>query len=198
MKIDMDSLRELDINELPWWPRPFRIGVLVILALIALGLGYHFLLADEWASYKREQSKEAQLKIDYRSKYQTAVNLPAYREQLKQLNADLEVLLAMLPNDDETPKLLDDITLVGTRSGLKFDRIEWLAPASREFYTALPMRMELVGSYHQIGDFVGQLAGLHRIISVKDFTLQRRDMDEGLRLSVQAETYRQQTLRTQP
>lgn len=194
----MSNLKELDINELPFWPRPFRIGALVLLALAVLGAGYYFVLADEWTAYKREQSKEAQLKDDYKVKYQTAVNLPAYREQLGQLNSDLETLLNMLPNDDETPKLIDDITLVGTRSGLTFDRIEWLQPQPREFYTALPMQMVLTGDAHQIGEFIGQMAGLHRIISVTDFVLRKRDSGDQLLFEVEAETYRQQTLRARP
>lgn len=196
--MSMNSLRELDINELPFWPRPFRMAVLVLIAIAVLGATYHFILADEWASYQRELAKESQLKQDYETKYVTAVNLPLYREQLEQLNSDLETLLNMLPNDDETPKLLDDISLIGTRSGLRFDRIEWLNPQPREFYTALPMRIELRGAYHQIGDFVGQMSSLDRIISVKNFTMQLQDDDGTLSLSVNAETYRQQTLRAKP
>jgi|TARA_Y100001973_G_scaffold9152_1_gene12509 type IV pilus assembly protein PilO len=191
------NLRELDINEIPFWPAPFRFGALVLLMVICMGLAYHFLLSDEWSAYKREQAKEQQLKDDYRVKYQTAVNLPVYREQLNQLNRDLEVLLDMLPSDDETARLLDDITLVGTRSGLEFDRIEWLQAQPREFYTALPIRIDLQGQYHQIGDFVGQISGLHRIINVKDFTLQSGDFGEALSLNITAETYRQKTLRAE-
>ncbi|CAI8153494.1 type 4a pilus biogenesis protein PilO [Pseudidiomarina mangrovi] len=189
------NLNELDINELPFWPAPFRIAVLVIIAGLVLGLGHYLLIADEVKAYNKEQARETTLRNDYRTKYQTAVNLPEYRKQLEQLNGDLETLLAMLPNDDETPKLIEDITAVGMQSGLKFDRIEWIAPQSREFYTALPMRIELAGSYHQIGSFVGKIAGLHRIISVKDFTLQMAEDDGSLSLSINAETYRQQTLR---
>ncbi|MGQ4277530.1 type 4a pilus biogenesis protein PilO [Pseudidiomarina sp. E22-M8] len=192
------NVRELDINEIPFWPAPFRLGALLLLIIVCLGAAYHFLLSDEWAAYNKEQARETQLKQDYQMKYQTAVNLPVYREQLVQLNKDLEVLLDMLPNDDETARLLDDITLVGTRSGLDFDRIEWLDPQPREFYTALPMRIDLQGEYHQIGEFIGRIAGLHRIISVKDFTLQRSDFNSNLQLNVTAETYRQQTLRTEP
>lgn len=192
------NLRELDINEMPFWPAPFRFGALLLLIIICLGVAYHFLLSDQWNTYKKEQARETQLKQDYQMKYQTAVNLPVYREQLGQLNQDLEVLLDMLPNDDETARLLDDITLVGTRSGLDFERIEWLDPQPREFYTALPMRIDLQGGYHQIGEFIGRIAGLHRIISVKDFTLQRSDLSDELQLNVTAETYRQQTLRTEP
>lgn len=191
------NLRELDINEIPFWPAPFRIGVLVLLIIICLGLAYHFLLSDEWSTYKREQAKEQQLKDDYELKYQTAVNLPVYREQLTKLNKDLEVLLDMLPSDDETARLLDDVTLVGTRSGLEFDRIEWLQAQPREFYTALPIRIDLNGQYHQIGDFIGQIAGLHRIINVKDFTLQAADLGPDLSLNITAETYRQKTLRAE-
>lgn len=174
------------------------MAVLVLLAVIVLGLSYHFVLADELKAYQREQTKEAQLRQDFESKFNEAINLPLYRKQLDTLNENLEVLLQMLPNNDETPKLLDDITLIGTRSGLKFDRIEWLPPQPREFYTALPMRFELKGEYHQIGEFVGQIASLDRIISVKNFTMQLQDGSSSIRLIVTAETYQQQTLRAEP
>lgn len=195
MSQKMPNFKELDINDLPYWPWPFRLAVLVIIGIGVIVGGYYFVIADKWAAYQKDEAREVQLKEDYRTKYQTAVNLPKYQEQLQTMNADLETLLAMLPNTDETPKLLDDITLVGTKSGLSFDRIEWLAPVEREFYTALPMRIELRGEYHQIGDFVGQVAGLHRIISVKDFTLRQDDMTDALMLNINAETYQQQTLR---
>ncbi|MBY6064576.1 pilus assembly protein PilP [Pseudidiomarina sediminum] len=191
------KLSELTLNNLPSWPPAFRFAALVILIIAGLGLGYQFLLADQWKAYKRDVAKEQQLKIDYKLKYQTAVNLPIYREQLVQLNRNLETLLDMLPTDDETARLLDDITLVGTRSGLEFNRIEWLPAQPREFYTALPIRVELTGSYHQLGEFIGQIAGLHRIINVKDFSLSSNDLNDELALDITAETYRQQTLRAE-
>lgn len=191
------KLNELTLNNIPSWPPAFRFIALLIIVIVCLGLGYQFLLADQWKTYQREVAKEQQLKTDYKLKYQTAVNLPVYREQLEQLNRNLETLLDMLPTDDETARLLDDITLVGTRSGLEFNRIEWLAAQPREFYTALPIQIELEGNYHQLGEFIGQIAGLHRIINVKDFSLRNNDLSDDLSLSITAETYRQQTLRAE-
>lgn len=198
MSNTMEQLRELDINQIPFWPRPFRLVALTLMAIAVLGGAYYFVLADNWKQYQNEVAKEPTLKEEFRSKYLTAVGLPQYREQLAQLNTDLETLLAMLPNQDETPKLLDDITLVGTKVGLRFDRIEWLPPQSREFYTALPMRIELRGDYHQIGNFIGQVASLDRIVSVKNFTLRNNSADNSLSFNVNAETYQQQTLRANP
>lgn len=198
MSFSADQLKELDINELPFWPRPFRLIAQAIIAIAVMIGGYYLIIADQWTAYQKAVAQESTLKDEYRSKYLTAVNLPKYREQLEQLNRDLETLLAMLPNTDETPKLLDDITLVGTQVGLRFDRIEWLPAESRDFYTALPMRIELKGDYHQIGQFIGDIASLHRIVSVKNFTLRFNAASENLTLNLNAETYQQQTLRAQP
>lgn len=198
MAINLQQLQELELSELPWWPAPLRRLVFAITAVVVLGAGYYFLLADDWRSYQQDVTKERTLKDEYQLKYYRTANLPTYREQLVVLNAALADLLNMLPTDDETPRLLDDITLIGTQSGLRIERIEWQAAVQRELYTALPMRIELTGEYHQIGDFIAELAGLDRIISVQDFQLLRASENAPLRLTVTAETYRQQTMRAEP
>jgi type IV pilus assembly protein PilO len=192
------SWNDLDISELPFWPTPLRIAALVIMAASVLWLGHSFIIADAMNSYQREQTLETSLRNDYRSKYQSVADLPRQRYQLSQLSADLEALLVRLPSDNETPTLIEQSTAIGRQSGLTFDRIEWVTPQPREFYTALPMRMKLAGNYHQIGSFLSKLSGLDQIISVTDFNLKRSHHNGHLSLSISAETYHRQTLRAQP
>lgn len=194
MAINLTSLRELDINEMPWWPKSWQWGVFGLIAIVVLGLAYYFVLADDWQKYQLDKRQETALKSEFQLKYFRAVNLPVYREQLDTLERKLGDMLNMLPTDDETPRLLDDVTLIGTQAGLRIERIQWEAPLQRELYTALPIRMDLVGRYHQLGDFIGDVANLNRIISVKDFTLEQTAVPGLLRLKLTAETYRQQTL----
>jgi type IV pilus assembly protein PilO len=192
------SWNDLDISELPFWPTPLRIAALVIVATSVLGLGHYLIIADALNSYRREQTLETSLRNDYLSKHQSVADLPTKHHQLRQLSAELETLLVRLPSDNETPTLIEQSTAMGRQSGLTFDRIEWITPQPREFYTALPMRMKLAGNYHQIGSFLSKLSGLDQIISVTDFNLQRLHHNGHLSLSISAETYHRQTLRAQP
>lgn len=97
-------------------------------------------------------------------------------------------MLKSLPTRNETPGLLDDITYVGTSAGLTFRLINWENEIPKEFYTELPIKIEVSGGYHNIGEFVSKVAGLPRIVTMHDFELKAEQ--EGLKLSLLAKTYR--------
>ncbi len=62
------------------------------------------------------------------------------------------------------------------------------------FYAELPIRIRLVGSYHQFGAFVSGIAGLPRIVTLHDISIAPVDANKGnydnLVMDVTAKTYR--------
>jgi type IV pilus assembly protein PilO len=60
------------------------------------------------------------------------------------------------------------------------------------FYAELPLKLVLIGGYHDLGHFVSQLAGLPRIVTLHDFTLTplNETNDGQLRMTLLAKTYR--------
>ena len=105
------------------------------------------------------------------------------------MEGKFSLLLKRLPTSHETPGLLDDITYVGTTSGLSFIKINWLPEVEKQFYTELPIQIEVLGDYHEFGQFVSQVAALPRIVTLHDFTITEANNDK-LRLNVVAKTYR--------
>jgi type IV pilus assembly protein PilO len=59
----------------------------------------------------------------------------------------------------------------------------------KEFYTELPIKIEVIGDYHQFGNFVSEVAKLPRIVSLHDFSIKTEE-NERLRFNVVAKTYR--------
>ena len=57
--------------------------------------------------------------------------------------------LKQLPNTHEVAGLLDDISFIATDNGLTLNRINWEPEVKHEFSTELPMRIEVVGTYHE-------------------------------------------------
>ena len=88
--------------------------------------------------------------------------------QLEQL---VDTQLKQLPNTHEVAGLLDDISFIATDNGLKLNRINWEPEIKHEFSTELPMRIEVVGTYHEIGKFTADMAALPRIVILESFTL---------------------------
>jgi len=191
MKFDFNKLKDindLDFEQVATWP--FEVKSLVAVFVVVIGLvgGYYFLVKDKLPILEVAQSQELKLKQTYQGKYRIAVNLAAYEEQLARLQRDFSSMLKSLPTSNETPGLLDDITLVGTSAGLTFRLLNWQREIPKEFYSELPIEMEVFGGYHNFGQFASEIAGLPRIVTVHDFEVTQEG--NTLKLKVQAKTYR--------
>ncbi|RJF33738.1 type IV pilus inner membrane component PilO [Pseudoalteromonas gelatinilytica] len=194
MNLDIKALTEIDWNEIELenmgdWPIAVKALCCAFVAALVLYFSYSLLVSDEIASYHSAVAKETELRQTYKDKYAIASNLEIYRQQMIEMEDKFSQLLKRLPTSNETPGLLDDLSYVGTTSGLTFLKIGWLPEIEKEFYTELPIKIEVVGSYHEFGEFVGKVAQLPRIVSLHDFTIQTLG-DGELTFSVVAKTYR--------
>ena len=61
-----------------------------------------------------------------------------------------------------------------------------------EFYAELPIKLRVVGNYHEFGNFVSGVAALPRIVTIHDFSIQRHKdkTKEALVMEATAKTYR--------
>ncbi|WP_462156567.1 type IV pilus inner membrane component PilO [Pseudoalteromonas sp. GB56] len=194
MSLDFKSLSDIDWNDLTLenvgeWPALVKGIVCVVVAALVLFFGYKFLVEDKITGYESALNKEQELRGSYRVKYAKASRLEIYKQQMAEMEEKFSQLLKKLPTSNETPGLLDDLSYVGTTSGLTFIKIGWLPEIKKEFYTELPIKIEVEGSYHEFGEFVGKVAQLPRIISLHDFEIQATG-DDQLMFSVVAKTYR--------
>ena len=194
MKFDVNKLKEindLDFEQIAIWPREVRIVVAAFVAIIVAALCYYMLIKPKLPIMDAAELKEQELKLQFEAKYRIAANLEAYQAQLAQIKQDFSSMLKSLPTSNETPGLLDDITYVGTSAGLTFELLNWQQEVPKEFYTELPIEMEVSGGYHNFGEFVSNIADLPRIVTLHDFDLRRQS--EGLSLKLQAKTYRSES-----
>lgn len=105
----------------------------------------------------------------------------------------LKTQLKQLPDKAEVAGLLDDISYIATNNGLKLLRINWEPEIKKEFYTELPMRIDISGQYSQLGQFAADIAALPRIVLLGSFTVNKEAKENttnDMTMSVQAKTYR--------
>ena len=188
-KFSIEDLNNLDLNDIGNWPAAAKSLVVVVFALLIAYLGYSFFVKDTIEQLERAEQQEQELRQTYRVRYAQAVNLELYKKQMAEMEQTFSYLLKQLPATHETPGLLDDITYAGTSSGLTFVKINWMPEIEKEFYTELPIKIDVVGDYHQFGNFVSEVAKLPRIVSLHDFNVSM-DTEERLVFNVVAKTYR--------
>ena len=184
-----DELRLLDIQEPESWPAWFMVVMSLLISILLLFGGWHFLIQDQQRVLGLERPRETELRRTFSIKKGMAVNLPAYQKQMSQIEDMLAVMVRQLPDSTEVPSLLVDITEGGTRRGLNFLVFDPQQEELGDFYAILPIRMEVAGSYHQLAGFISDLAQMPRIVTVGDMAI---TADEAglLTISVILKTYR--------
>lgn len=189
--MNLQQLNELDFNDIARWPRVAKL-VFCLLCCALLGAGiYYYVIANSLAALRQEAGKEVELKGQFESKAMLASNLEAYKQQMVQLEQLVDTQLKQLPNTHEVAGLLDDISFIATDNGLQLNRINWEPEVRHEFSTELPMRIEVAGSYHELGKFTAAMAALPRIVILESFTLnQNKDQDDMIGMSMLAKTYK--------
>lgn len=184
------ELRQLDINQAGSWPVAFKIAALVILFIVIVIAGHFLVWQDQTEALEKIQAEEETLKNTYLLKKRSAVNLPALRVQLEEIEQSLSAMLKQLPDKSEMEALLVDINQAGLGRGLQF---ELFKPAEKEtinaFYAELPVSIRVTGGYHDIGAFASDIARLPRIVTLNDITI-APGADGKLVLDAVAKTYR--------
>ncbi len=191
MNIDFSQFDNLELDNIGQWP-PLAKGVFsIFIVIVVLGLGYVLLVSDKLTNLDAAVAEEATLKQQYHTKYHVAANLELFKQQMIEAETLFAKQLKSLPESHEMPGLLDDITFVGTTSGLDFVKLNWQPEITQEIYIELPIDIEVVGSYHEFGNFVSKIAGLPRIVTLHDFDIDLETQRNGLlSLKLQAKTYR--------
>jgi len=114
-----------------------------------------------------EHNLEAQLNQAETSKaeYQKDLDEKTRREQLA-----LEQK-KVLPDDPETPAFLAALQGVATLSGVNLTSWSPIEEQPQEFYAKVPMKLTLIGKFHQVAKFFHGVGQLDRIINVEDIRI---------------------------
>jgi type IV pilus assembly protein PilO len=191
----LEQIKSLDPRDPGRWPLPMRaFFVLVIFVVSGAMFTYLFVWNDDRPMLQKAQADELDLRNQFENKQQRAANLDAYKAQLAEMERSFGAMLRQLPGKTEVPNLLVDISQTGLAAGLNEKLFQPGAEKSNGFYAELPIKIRLVGSYHQFGAFVSGIAALPRIVTLHDIEITPVDNKGGgydnLTMDVTAKTYR--------
>ncbi|CAM2787985.1 Tfp pilus assembly protein PilO [Legionella steigerwaltii] len=194
------NLNELTLENLGQWPVAVKICVLLGVSLLIIALGYWLIIQDNFSQYNKLKGQEETLKTDFENKQRQLYNLPAYREQLQVMNERFVLMLKQLPEKNEMPGLLEEISKTGVASGLKFELFAPQPEVMHDFYVELPIKISVVGTYFQLAMFISRVAEMNRIVTLHDFNIEgvsSKDhkvvSEDELEMSITAKIYRYRT-----
>lgn len=157
-----------------------QVGLILILIL---GLGYCFILSSHFEQLELLKKQELILRRDLQKKHREAAHLKEYQQQLKSLKKRLTRLSHQMPMEEEMHQLLDDLSVLGTSTGLSLSSFSPESEIAHDDSIELPIKSTLIGTYRQLALFVSHMAAMNRMLVVTELTMSKIPSWEKKRMS---------------
>ncbi|KIP83662.1 type 4a pilus biogenesis protein PilO [Stenotrophomonas sp. Sa5BUN4] len=176
------NINELDFNDIGNWPQQAKVVFCVLIALVIMAVSWFVLTSGKREELATLERRETELRTEFEKEQGRAVNLEPLKQQLAQMEQVLQQMLRQLPSKTEMPDLIIDVSQTALSSGLVNELFEPEAEQVREFYAEKPIKLRMVGSYHQFGAFVSGVASLPRVVilTMHDINLKPKDPKTGI------------------
>jgi type IV pilus assembly protein PilO len=188
-----EDFRRINPQDPGGWPITVKLAALLGLFIAIMVGGYFADWSGQLETLDNGRKEEEKQKDDFVKKKAQAVNLEAYKQQLREIDQVFGTLLKQLPNKSEMDALIIDINQAGLGRGLQF---ELFKPAQFEtmndFYAELPIQIKVIGSYHDIGAFTADVSKLSRIVTLNNMNITVAPGKDASTLSMEttAKTFR--------
>lgn len=186
--MNLEDFNRIDPKNMGSLPPAVKAVVLGFILLFMVGAGYWFMWQPAIEELDQAKAKEVQLRETFLAKKREAVNLPAYKQQMVDIERTFGSLLRQLPNKSQMDGLLTDINQVGLERGLEFELFKPGQERVSEFYAEMPISIKVTGGYYELGAFATGISKLSRIVTLNDLKITpipAKDGKDGL-LSVEA------------
>jgi type IV pilus assembly protein PilO len=165
-------MSKLSLHKLPWYG---QIGLFVALSLAAVGAFWNWMARDAMASIESRKAQLASINQTIERGLTTAKRLPEFRREVEQLEAQLERLRAVLPEEQDVADLLRRVQAMATQSRLTIRGFTPRAVTRRQMHAEWPIGLQLEGTYHDLGTFLERVSRFPRIINVGDIHIKSED-----------------------
>jgi len=174
-------------------PLKNKLAVVAVVIVLIAGATYYFSIADALKVIETNEGRIAQQEQELVKLQQQAQHRTQFMREVERLKQRLREAEEQLPKQAEIPKLLRDIAYEAQQSGLRMDRFELQGEAVQGDFAAVPVKMAVKGSYHEIAVFLDRLSKMPRIVNVTDLNMAAPAMEN--KKIVVASTYTATTYR---
>lgn len=160
----LSEIRNLDFQNIGGWSSGVKAVFCLLLFVVVVLAGWWFQISNQQEQLEQYVLKEEALKKEFSEKQAKVVNLAALEEQLKKMKDLLHQLLLQLPSKTEMPELLVDISQAALSAGIQSELFQPGPESIKEFYAEKPIQLRMIGTYHQFGTFISNVASLPRVV----------------------------------
>jgi type IV pilus assembly protein PilO len=163
-------MAKIDLRNIPVYA---KIIILVLIILIPVVTFYFLVYSPKTKEIKKLEASITKLDNEIASAEVKIRRLDELKAEHEKLKAQLAALEEIMPEEKEVSILLKQISDLGLTSGLVM--VLW-KPASRiqdpeGVYVEIPVQVEVLGGYHDLGIFYSHISRLPRIVNISKINL---------------------------
>ena len=142
------------------------------LFMVLIGVAYFVVFYGDLASsIAAEQSKETRLRGELSTARQAEFSYQKDLAELSDRQQRQRELVKILPTDTEYPQFLSSVQNVANVAGIALTAWSPMPEVPDQFYSRVPMKLQLTGRYHQIAKFFHGVGQLDRVINMENISL---------------------------
>jgi type IV pilus assembly protein PilO len=166
---------DLNLNKIPWYA---QVGLFVALALGGVGVFYYFYVMPLNVDMEGRRQTLSGLRANIAKGSITANQLGQFKAQVAELEARLESLRAVLPEQKDVGDLLRRIQTLAVQSNLSVRGFKPQPTVTKQLHAEWPITLKLEGTYHNLGIFFDRVSKFSRIINISNVDIKVRDKVE--------------------
>lgn len=162
---------KLSLAKLPWYG---QIGAFVLVAALGAGAFYYFYEAPAQIELAAQAQELSAIRGRISRGQSMARQLPEFRKEIGTLEARLEALKPILPDERDVGDLLRRVQTLATQSNLQVRGFRPQPITTKTMHAEWPIALQLEGSYHNLGLFLDRVSKFPRIINIGNLVLVAR------------------------
>src|SRR5216117_4480083 len=157
-------------------PTDQRGQILALLILVAVVGGYFAWTKvlspqNEQIGVAHQQADSLQVIVDAAKRDLASGTVEDLRRRVEEYQGSLELMRRLVPERNEVPTLIDDVSTKAKVGGITLGKIQPLNPEPGSPFDTYRYRLEVYGHYDQIGEYLADVASLPRIVVPQDVIL---------------------------
>src|SRR4051812_46449918 len=145
----------LSLNKIPWYA---QLGLFAVASIALAGVFYQMYVTPFNAEMDVRREQLAALRVDIAKGSATANQLNQFKQQVSDLEARLESLKAVLPEQKDVADLLRRIQTLATQSNLEIRGFKPSPSVTKTLHAEWPIALQLDGTYHNLGMFFDRVS----------------------------------------
>ena len=171
------TVEKIPFSTLLEFPRRQRWGAVILLQALFFVIYYFLSYTGQIEAIEEQKKTLSSIQQEIRKYERVSRKIPKLEKEIKSMEDKLKLARTNLPDEKEIPKLLKDVSNIGTKMGLNFITFKPLAEQPEEYYSQVPVSIKVQGGFHNIISFFDQISRMPRIVILSDISIGKAVME---------------------